>query len=328
MYVKKSLYYFYYIYIFPLNVFTTAGTPVKLKQYLIDVGKNLTLPCPVLKSRDVMWIRDGRSEDEQAPRLSIQEDGSLFLQEVDKNDSGIYTCTPSNSLNEEQSSKMKVIVRTPPPPLIDVQVHQSTILAVILWGVSGTGGYPIIYFTAQFRLADSDSEWLDITPIHIPPNARQIDVYKLEANTTYAFRVWATNHLGNSEITVVYSTTKVSNETAELERHFLQGVKNFDTRIWVVAVGVVMGTLVVLGFGTCFLLYQECRAPSDCFKLGLCVQESDDQEVIELVPNIILNPGFDGDHTERFPSDENSNNERTTRLNNNTVVHPPPSMNL
>lgn len=48
----------------------------------------------------------------------------------------------------------------------------------------------------------------------------------------------------------------------ELARHFLQGAEKFDTRMWVIAVGVVMGTLVLLGVGTCLLLYQECRAPS------------------------------------------------------------------
>lgn len=51
------------------------------------------------------------------------------------------------------------------------------------------------------------------------------------------------------------------------------------------------------------------------------MSEMEDQEVIELVPNIILNPGFEG-NTQLMPAaDENSNNETTTRLNNNTVVY-------
>lgn len=37
---------------------------------------------------------------------------------------------------------------------------------------------------------------------------RQIDVYKLEPNTSYAFRVWATNQLGSGEITEVVAITK------------------------------------------------------------------------------------------------------------------------
>lgn len=58
---------------------------------------------------------------------------------------------------------------------------------------------------------------------------------------------------------------------------------------------------------------------------GLTCAEIDDQEIIELVPNIILNPGFEGDtamHTEHIPADENCNSETVTRLNNNTVTQP------
>ena len=47
----------------------------------------------------------------------------------------------------------------------------------------------------------------------------------------------------------------------ELARHLLAGVENFDTRVWVAAVAIVMGTLMILGFGTCYLLYRECKAP-------------------------------------------------------------------
>lgn len=48
----------------------------------------------------------------------------------------------------------------------------------------------------------------------------------------------------------------------ELARQLLAGADEFDTRAWAVAVGIVMGTLILLGLGTCFLLYQECRIPS------------------------------------------------------------------
>lgn len=51
----------------------------------------------------------------------------------------------------------------------------------------------------------------------------------------------------------------------------------------------------------------------------------EEQEIIELVPNIILNPGFDGNNAQssaQLPADENSNNETPVRLNNNTVVQP------
>lgn len=239
----------------------TRNNEYKIKKYYVDIRRNLTLICP-LRGSDFMWIREGRDEEHEVPKLTVLDDGSLFLSDVEKNDSGVYSCTANDSDTEDDSiAKMEVFVRTPPPPLINVHVHASTILAVILWGVSGDGGYPISYFTAQFKQTDVEEEWMDITPIHIMPSSRQIDVYKLLPNTTYAFRVWATNQLGDSDISVVYQTTRISNETAELVRHFLEGAKDFDTRVWVLAVVIVMGTLLVLGLGTCFLLYQECKVP-------------------------------------------------------------------
>lgn len=66
-------------------------------------------------------------------------------------------------------------------------------------------------------------------------------------------------------------------------------------------------------------------------------QVGDEQEIIELVPNIILNPGFEGGGAacagqsllvpvcvtqNQQQADENSNNETAVRLNNNSVVQP------
>ena len=49
--------------------------------------------------------------------------------------------------------------------------------------------------------------------------------------------------------------------TKELARHLLEGADKFDTRWWAAAVGVVMGTLFLLGMGTCAMLYQELKMP-------------------------------------------------------------------
>lgn len=48
-----------------------------------------------------------------------------------------------------------------------------------------------------------------------------------------------------------------------------------------------------------------------------------DLETLELIPNIILNPGYqDYLQSEWVEPDENSNDTTTIRLNNNTVVNP------
>ncbi|XP_011700683.1 PREDICTED: uncharacterized protein LOC105457609 isoform X2 [Wasmannia auropunctata] len=296
-----------------------------MRYVAVDVGNDLKLACTeegVLSRFEesgishgeasyVMWIREGR-EDGQVERLKIEPNGVLELLNVSVDDAGNYSCT----VDEVEKAKINVEVRTPPPALHNVWVKPSTILANILWEVAGTGGYPIIDFTAEYRLkpvaGEEPDEWKTIIPTHIPPNSRQIDVYHLVPNTTYSFRVWATNQLGKGEVVEVEGHTHYSVEELELARHLLAGVENFDTRVWVAAVGIVMGTLMILGLGTCYLLYRECKAPS----------QLEEQEVIELVPNIILNPGFFDERTEHVPQDENFNNQTTTRLNNNSVVQP------
>ncbi|EFN74833.1 Down syndrome cell adhesion molecule-like protein 1 [Camponotus floridanus] len=299
---------------------TVAVVPVR--HVAVDVGRDLQLECadesvlshPEDSNARVMWIREGR-EDGQIERLKVEPNGMLELLNVSVDDAGNYSCTLDDD-RDAVKARINVEVRTPPPALHNVWVKPSTILANILWEVAGTGGYPIIDFTAEYRLkpaaGEEPEEWKPIIPTHIPPNSRQIDVYHLVPNTTYSFRVWATNQLGRGEIVEVEGHTHHSVEELELARHLLAGVENFDTRVWVAAVGIVMGTLMILGLGTCYLLYRECKAPS----------QLEEQEVIELVPNIILNPGFFDERTEHVPQDENFNNQTTTRLNNNNVVQP------
>ncbi|XP_072745761.1 contactin-1 isoform X2 [Anoplolepis gracilipes] len=243
---------------------------VLIRQVAVDVGKDLQLTCAdesvLPHSEDsnarVMWIREGR-EDGQIDRLKVKPNGVLQLLNVSVDDAGNYSCILDD---DAVKAEINVEVRTPPPALHNVWVKPSTILANILWEVVGTGGYPIIDFTAEYRLkptaGEEPEEWKPIIPTHIPPNSRQIDVYHLVPNTTYSFRVWATNQLGRGDIVEVEGHTHHSVEELELARHLLAGVENFDTRVWVAAVGIVMGTLMILGLGTCYLLYRECKAPS------------------------------------------------------------------
>lgn len=44
---------------------------------------------------------------------------------------------------------------------------------------------------------------------------------------------------------------------SDLIRMIMKDAKNFDTRAWIVAVGIVLSTLVVLSLGICIVLYKE-----------------------------------------------------------------------
>ncbi|KAL4713213.1 hypothetical protein ACJJTC_002959 [Scirpophaga incertulas] len=192
-------------------------------------------------------------------------DGSLFIPHIGVDDAGLYECGVENET--VFLDRINVSVKTEPPPLVNVTVHASTILALILWNVASDGGHPIVDFTAQYRsgapVNGTLEPWRPISPNHISPNSRQVDVYHLEPNASYWFRVWATNALGPGPPVEVLATTLYSDQEAELYKHFLEGAESFDTRTWVAAVCVVLGTLAVLAAGTCAVLCREWRRPGE-----------------------------------------------------------------
>lgn len=55
---------------------------------------------------EAMWVRQGR-EDRQISRMSVQKDGSLFLSNLDHDDSGVYLCM----VEDEIRMKVKLEVR-------------------------------------------------------------------------------------------------------------------------------------------------------------------------------------------------------------------------
>ncbi|CAH0585462.1 unnamed protein product [Chrysodeixis includens] len=266
-----------------LEVFPWAlAEEVEIRDVAADKGTNVTIPCSgvdSLPSPNVQWVHRGNKTHHE-----VLSDGSLLLTNMGLEDAGLYECSVENET--AYVDRVNITVRTEPPPLVNVTVHASTILALILWNVAGDGGHPIIDFTAQYRSAapvnGTLEPWRPISPNHISPNSRQVDVYHLDTNASYWFRVWATNALGPGPPVEVLATTLYSDQEAELYKHFFSGAEQFDTRTWVAAVCVVMGTLVVLAAGTCCVLCREWRRH----------EFAEDPDVMELVPNIILNPGF------------------------------------
>lgn len=295
----------------------------EIKEIFGDEGSNLLLPCDTEDSvtGDVMWRMQGRDE-ERLKHKTVLSNNSLSLIDLVKEDAGIYTC-----LQDELKiiNKIRVRVQTPPPALVNVTIVPSTILAYLHWEVADSGGYPITHFTAQYRLkhtlpGQAPDPWHPVMPVEISPTATQIDIYQLEPNSSYVVQIWANNKLGRGEVVELEAETMHDAQEIELAKHLLEGAETFDTRVWVAAVAVVMGTLIVLGSATIYILYKESH---------LSIVSEKEVEALELIPNIILNPGYHeygyqdyGGHEYSVDPDENSNNTAPLRLNNNTVVRP------
>ncbi|XP_034124209.1 uncharacterized protein LOC117581288 isoform X1 [Drosophila guanche] len=199
-------------------------------------------------------------------------------------------------LEYQAYQRTKLTVRTVPGPVTQLYFKASTILGFLIWRFNKTqsGGYPVRSFTAEFRNvsysqppanASFEHAWSRMDPINIAPNVRQMEVYRLAPNTTYEFRIWANNELGSGVVVTTNVTTLPETKEEDLIRLIKPDLDNFDPRIWIVAVSIVLGTLVILAIGLCIVLSKECYQASQ-------MELQDGWDSIELIPNIILNPGF------------------------------------
>ncbi|XP_055712928.1 contactin-1 isoform X1 [Phlebotomus papatasi] len=251
------------------------------REYIVDSGKNLILPCVVNDPFTAIWMKEGHKN---RSNWIQQENGSLLIINITMNDAGNYTCStiPGNAnLTSNITSSLdyktsNIRVRTPPEAVSSFAVRASTVIAVLIWE------YPpkkllansVRSFTADFRkvpeeiiLDDNGSiietEWERLDPLNISPNIRQLEVYHLIPNTSYEFRIWANNHLGPGEKTTVTATTISQWQEKDLIRLILVDVRNFDTRAWIVAVAITMGILVILTIITSAVLFKECHNTPD-----------------------------------------------------------------
>nr|CAG4643422.1 EOG090X0B8X [Ilyocryptus agilis] len=190
-----------------------------------DVGSNVSLPCLPQSLRStaefeagensqIYWIREGKSMQHS----SVETNGILQLTKVSSGDAGVYFCRAEESFAYPDGTMTRNIaqvelhVKTPPPAPAALVVYPSAVLVLITWKVNGTGGYPIKSVTVIYQEVTEDDpnspSWHRTFPEEVAPNITQVEVYKLLPNTTYRFRVWATNKLGPGDYSEVNATTK------------------------------------------------------------------------------------------------------------------------
>ncbi|XP_017144523.1 uncharacterized protein LOC108157132 isoform X1 [Drosophila miranda] len=244
-----------------------------------------------------------RREKEEEQQLLPQKESATTTAQPKKQELGQKPDQDQDQGQEEEEElayqayqRTKLTVRTVPGPVTQLYFKASTILGFLIWRFNKTqsGGYPVRSFTAEFRNvsysqppanASFEHAWTRMDPINIAPNVRQMEVYRLAPNTTYEFRIWANNELGSGVVVTTNVTTLPETKEEDLIRLIKPDLDNFDPRIWIVAVSIVLGTLVILAIGLCIVLSKECYQASQ-------MELQDGWDSIELIPNIILNPGF------------------------------------
>lgn len=79
-----------------------------LRKYFVDSGKNVSIECSGNENENVVWFKEDLNKTQI---LTNVINGSLILNQVNKDSSGIYSCM-SDQNKRTMSTKIEVIVRS------------------------------------------------------------------------------------------------------------------------------------------------------------------------------------------------------------------------
>ena len=255
-----------------------------------------------------------------------QPNGDLLIYGLVPEDSKPYTCQDMES--NESIHTVFLVVRTVPPAVPNLTVIPHSVFALLTWSpVADDGGHPVDGYVLAYR---RDSNRLETDPFdpRIPPhstaeiqgeatsnewsyirdiaqNATSKAVYGLVPNSTYYFRLCAVNRLGMGRN--VSLTAKTLFDESEVEAahdlvfegrgHVVEENEESTFKMAMVGITVFVVTFAVIGFGISLLLIRNCdkgrrsgHSSSGC--------DATEEEAMELVPHITLNPSFNIDMLE------------------------------
>nr|CAG4642717.1 EOG090X0B8X [Evadne anonyx] len=287
---------------------------IEIAHVYADVGSNISLPCmpqssynepysfPLGKNSLFVWIREGKS----LQHSRVDSSGVLLLSKIAKTDSGIYTCQIEKSVPHSEHtytttiSRVQLHVKTTPPSPIEMHVYPTSNLALAMWQLNGTGGYPIKFITVIYQEITDDPNnpsWHRTYPDSVGPEITQLNIYRLQPNTTYRFRVWATNKLGPGDYAEFLTTTKLVSSDEVQGSHLIWTSRPFHMNPWILCVGVFFGSMAVAVMVLTVFVTQTRRS---CFRRRSfhCLDD------MELVTNIITNPNYIDNDTTALQNDE------------------------
>ncbi|XP_071746083.1 neogenin isoform X2 [Lepeophtheirus salmonis] len=300
---------------------------------IFNSGANITLNCQGKSpNRDIAWIQYGKKVL-PSNRIRHESDGRLIIHKVFPRDEGLYLCQDVESNQSIHSIRLRV--RTPPERVSNFTVLPRSVFALATWNTPLTNSDvdpPLLKYTLSYRLDGNErsegveDDTLSWTECKVSEDENSYTVYNLRPNSTYYFRIFATNAVGSGEnVSVMVRTTYDPKEIREAEQEtgllFSEGAPVYDGelhadaqdkinlqqdsfKVWIVALllFVIVSTSGAIGISL-FLIKVRGRSRNDI------TVETTEEEAMELVPHITLNPSFNIDMLEYIEPEESSIND-------------------
>ncbi|KAG7154306.1 Down syndrome cell adhesion molecule-like protein 2-like 14, partial [Homarus americanus] len=141
---------------------------------------------------DLTWTHQRKLIPVTHDRFRVQPDGTLTLADIQRSDSGHYSCTATNHHGSDAVTyNLTVLV---PPSAPSLHVTETTASSIrVQWSVEDTGGADLQGATLHYRSAGG--EWVRA---EVDGDQRSYTVTSLRCGTLHHFYLTAHNHIGSS----------------------------------------------------------------------------------------------------------------------------------
>nr|XP_045594049.1 Down syndrome cell adhesion molecule-like protein Dscam2 isoform X1 [Procambarus clarkii] len=155
-------------------------------------GRDVTLPCGHVghPRPQLVWTYQGRQVGGE--RRLVKGDGGLVVQEAQRQDSGNYTCTATNTHGVDHITYSLTILVPPSSPLV-LASSSSERSVQVQWKQGDTGGAPVTGYTLYYR--KDHGAW---TQLNVHRHAHSHALQELECGSRYHVYVVAHNSVGSS----------------------------------------------------------------------------------------------------------------------------------
>nr|XP_045585779.1 Down syndrome cell adhesion molecule-like protein Dscam2 isoform X2 [Procambarus clarkii] len=156
--------------------------------------EDVSLPCGSVGVPEptLAWTHQRKLIPARHDRFKVQPDGTLTLADIQRADSGHYTCTATNHHGSDTVTYNLTVLVPPSAPSLHVTETTSSSIRV-QWSVEDTGGAALQGATLHYRSAGG--EWVTAA---VNGEQRSFTARDLRCGTLHHFYLTALNHIGTS----------------------------------------------------------------------------------------------------------------------------------